>query len=180
MKIFLLLLCLTAAAFAQRPANPPMAQRPGATPAPGATPDPSRVAIWRCELPGGTYEVAIRSMISVSSHEYVVDTAARVTEVNVDTNGSMTVRFYFLEPMVPSAPGGIGQSALDRMQELAKEAGTRTGVEAVWQKVMKNYPTTTHARTIEYRLDSKDQLAQIFASADKAFRLGQNTTIKLP
>ena len=61
--------------------------------------------MWRCELPGGIYEVALRSIISVSSHEYIVDGAARVTEVNVDTNGSMVVRFYLLEPITPTSPG---------------------------------------------------------------------------
>jgi hypothetical protein len=179
MKTLLVVFLLSAAALAQRPT--PFGQR-GATPAPvppAATPD--RVPTWRCELPGGIYQVAIRAIISISSHEYVVDAVARVTEVNVDTNGSLTVRFYYLEPVVPAAAGGgVSQSALDRIQELSKEAGARTGLEAVWQKVTKNYPTTTHAKTIEYRLDSKDQVLQIFASADKAFRTGLSTTIKLP
>lgn len=150
--------------------------------APAATPviDPARQPHWRCELPGGVYDVALRSIVSVSSHEYIVDAAARVTEVNVDTNGAMTVRFYFLEPLTTTAPLGIGQSALDRIQELTKEATTRTGTDFVWQKVIKNYPATTHARTIEFRLESKDQLARLLASAEKAFRTGVDTAFKLP
>ena len=67
---------------------------------------PGGLPVWRCELPGGIYEVALRSIVSVSTHEYIVDGAARVTEANVDTTGSMTVRFYFLEPITPTSPLG--------------------------------------------------------------------------
>jgi hypothetical protein len=161
---------ISAGAYAQAP-------RAGASPrpaTPGATPPPDqgRLALWKCELPGGTYEVALRNIISVSSHDYVVDNVARVTEVNIDTNGSTVVRFYYLEPVKPSAPSGIGQSALDRVQELAKEASGRVGADQIWQKVTKNYPTTTHAHTVEYRLESKDQLTALFTSVERAWRTG--------
>lgn len=187
---FLIVLCvaalLSSAAFGQ--ATRPGASKPGASPAsssapgttPSATPDPSRQPLWRCDLPGGTYEVALRNIVSVSSHDYVVDNVARVTEVNVDTNGSMVVRFYYLEPVKPATPSGIGQSALDRVQDLAKEAAGRVGVDQVWQKVAKNYPTTTHAHTIEYRLETKDQLTKLFTSVEQAWRLGQPALFKAP
>ncbi len=177
---------LSAVAFGQ--ATRPGASKPGASPAsstapgatPSATPDPSRQPLWRCDLPGGTYEVALRNIVSVSSHDYVVDNVARVTEVNVDTTGSMVVRFYYLEPVKPATPSGIGQSALDRVQDLAKEAAGRVGVDQVWQKVSKNYPTTTHAHTIEYRLETKDQLTKLFTSVEQAWRLGQPAVFKAP
>lgn len=147
------------------------------TPTPTPTPEPARQPIWRCELSGGIYEVALHSIISVSSHEYIVDGVARVTEVNVDTAGSMAVRFYYIEPLTPQSPVGLGQSALDRVQELGKEIAGRTGQDA-WQKVVKNYPTTTHARTIEYRLESAEALKKLFNSADNAFRFGRAATFK--
>jgi hypothetical protein len=141
------------------------------SPTPSATPlSGAAIPLWRCVLPGGTYEVAIRCIVSVSEHEYIVDGAARVTEVNVDTLGSMAVRFYYLEPLTPNSPIGLGQSAINKAQELAQNLATRAGQEEVWQKVVKSYPTTTHARTIEYRLESKDDLDKLFKSADKAFR----------
>src|SRR4051794_19587607 len=84
------------------------AQTPSPSPSPPAVP---RIPYWRCELPGGTFEVAIRSIVSVSSHEYIVDGAARVNEVNVDTLGNMAVRFYFIEPPAAKSPVGVGQSA---------------------------------------------------------------------
>ena len=148
------------------------------SPSPSTTPVP-RLAYWRCELPGGTYEVAIRAIVSVSSHEYIVEGAARVNEVNVDTQGNMAVRFYFIEPTVAKSPIGAGQSAVDRITDLAKEAGQRVGADHIWERVVKTYPTTTHAHSIEYRVESEEQLKQIFTSAQGAFESGVTASFKL-
>ena len=164
--ISLLLLVLIARAEAQ-------------TPSPSATPTPSHIPIWRCESSAGTYEVAIRAIVSVSRHEYIVDGAARVNEVNIDTEGNMAVRYYYLEPLAAKSPLGVGQSALDRASELAKEAGRRVGAEEVWQRVVKNYPATTHAHTIEYRVGDEEQLRRIFSSAQEAFESGKSATLQV-
>ena len=151
---------------------------PGSSAAP--TPAPARIPLWKCDLPGGNYEVALRSIISISTHEYIADGLARVTEMNIDTYGNMAVRFYYLEPITPTTPGGIGQSAIDRAQALVQEAAGRVNADQVWQKVVKNYPTSTHAHTIEYRLESADQIQTLFKSADNAFRTNQNTEVRVP
>src|SRR5438132_819868 len=161
-------LALGANAYAQRSTPSPSAS-------PEATPDSS--LIWRCELPGGTYEVAIRSIVSVSSHEYVVDGVARVTEVNVDTLGNMAARFYCIEPNTPKPT--VGQSAVDRISDLAKEAGERAGADEVWKRVVKSYPTTTHTHTIEYRVANDEQLKKIFNSVETAFRTRLGASFKL-
>jgi len=154
-----------------------LAQSPTPTPTPG----PTRTPLWRCDLPGGVYEVAVRNIISVSTHEYVVDGAARVTEMNIETQGSLEVRFYYIEPIVATSPLGVGQSVIDKVQSMATEAANRVnpGDQPPWEKVIKNYPTTTHAHTVEYRLDSLDDLQSLFNSADQAFRTGQNTQITI-
>ncbi len=138
------------------------AQAPTPTPGPGRTPE------WRCTTPGGTYVVALRSIVSISMHEYVVDGAARVTELNIDTTGNALARFYYLEAITPQTPLAVGQSTLNKLQEMAEQASARTGQEEIWQKVTKTYPGSTHAHTIEYRLESKDDLKKIFNSADAA------------
>ncbi len=146
---------------------------------PTATPPTVLPPFWRCDLPGGTYEVAIRSIVSVSSHEYIVDGAARVTEVNVDTLGNMAVRFYCIEPITPQTPLGVGQSAIDRAGELAKEIAGRAGQDEVWQRVVKSYPTTTHSHTIEYRVPNEEQLKKIMTSAQTSFESGRGTILKM-
>ena len=40
---------------------------------------PAQAGFWRCELPGGIYTVNLATVSSVSTHEYVVSGAARVT-----------------------------------------------------------------------------------------------------
>jgi len=142
-----------------------MAQVP--TPTPDS--EPPRRGVWRAELPGGTYIVMLSSITSVSIHEYLVDGAARVTEVNISTMGSEAVRFYYLEPNVPQTPNGIGQSAVNLVQEKAEAGVARAGATDVWQKVVKNYPTTTHAHTVEYRLVTKDSLKKLFDSVENAW-----------
>lgn len=172
-RVFVILLMLGATALGQRPTAAPTSTAE-ATP----TPEPLQ-RFWRCDLPSGTYEVALRSIVSVSRHEYIVDGVARVAEVNVDTQGNMAVRFYYIEPNTPKAPAGVGQSALDRMSDLAKEAAQRAGGDDIWKRVVKSYPTTTHTHTVEYRVESEDQLKKIFTSAQTAFESGRGAIFKV-
>ena len=139
----------------------------------------AQAAFWRCELPGGVFMVSIPTLTSVSTHEYVVDGAARVTELTVGTTGAVVGRFYYIEPMVPQTPGGIGQTVLDKVQSKATQAANRAGVEEIWKKVVKNYPTTTHAHTVEYRLESVDQIKKLQTSLETAWRNNQDTTLKV-
>ncbi len=149
---------------------------PAAPPAP--TGDRAVIKIFRAKLPGGTYEVAVGAIIAVASHEYLVDGIARVTEVNIDTAGSLLARFYYLEPVTPNSPLGIGSAAIETTQRLLKEAAEKTGQD-VWKKVIKNYPTTTHARTVEYRVESLEQLNKIYESAESAFRTQKDTRVSI-
>ena len=157
MRPLLVLLTLAASAFAQTTG----AATP--TPSPTATATATR-NLWTCTLPGGTYQVLVSAILSVSTHEYVVDGAARVTEVNLDTAGQFAVRFYYIEPAVVAGPGGLGAATLGKVQSILTEAAERSGTDA-WKKVVKSYPTTTHARTIEFRVSSKESLVKIFTSA---------------
>jgi hypothetical protein len=156
-----------------------LAQTAPATPAPaGQQLNSAALPLFRATLPGGTYEVAVRAIVAVSSHSYIVDGVARVTEVNIDTTGSLLARFYYLEPMQPNSPIGIGTGALDKAQEILKQAAERTGQDA-WKKVVKNYPTSTHARTVEYRLDNKEDLDKVFSAAEEAFRLQKQKAVSV-
>ena len=173
MRAILLLLLACTFAFAQTPGTPG-GQQPGQQ----GQPAQSSRQIWRVNLPGGTYEILVGAILGVSSHEYVIDGAARVTEVNVDTTGQLAVRFYALEPVVNSGPGGIGAATIGKVQNIMTEAAERSGTDA-WKKVVKSYPTTTHQRTVEYRVAGKESLNKIFSSASRAMRTGRGDELSI-
>ena len=151
------------------------AQNPSATPAPAT---PSAIPLFKATMPGGSYTVAVRNIISVSSHEYLVDAAARVTEVNIDTTGSILVRFYYIEPATPNLPSGLGAAAVEKAQQLFQQGADKAGVDA-WKKVVKNYPTTTHARTVEYRLGTKEDVEKVYKAAEESLRMQKDKQVKV-
>ena len=166
----LLLLTSLASLAAVRPAA---AQTASASPTPSSTSRPD--ALWQCTLPGGVYLVALRSIASISSHEYMVDGAARVTEVTVATNSSVEARFYYLEPTAPNTSSPLlPTAALSVLTQHAQDlATTHAPTEDVWQKVIKTYPTTTHAHTVEYRLESKANLQALYTSLQNSWTSGK-------
>ena len=170
---------LVALVFAVAAAAQSPAPKPSPTPSPAAAPPPSGPSIWRCETPGGIYEVAVRAIVSVSKHEYTADAFSRVVEVNVDTSGNMAVRFYYIEAQTPGTPDGLGQSAIEKAKDLTKQITGRAGQDDVLKRAAKNYPTTTHSHTIEYRLQSEDEVNKILASASTALHSGNSATFKL-
>jgi len=175
-------LCVVAALSFLPAAHTVHAQDPSASATPTGTYVTGPAGFWRCELPGGVYLVALRNIQSVSSHEYVVDGAARVTELTVATASSVEARFYFLEPVMPNAASPVGGSATAILQTLQQHvqdtATTHSPVEPVWEKVIKNYPSTTHAHTVEFRLASKANLQQLEQSLEQAWTTGKGVSIK--
>ena len=129
-------------------------------------------------IPAG-HKVAVRAITSVSTHEYMVE-GTRVTELNIDSQGQSQVRFYYLEILPTEAPHGIAQGLLDKANEAVKGATEKAGAGDVWKKVVKSYPTSTHAHTIEYRLAEKADLMKIFEAADQAFTRQQEVEITVP
>ena len=115
---------------------------------------------------------------SVSLHEYVVDGAARVAEVNISTSGSQLARFYFIEPYPPKPPVPAGQTVLSALDNKANELSARAGTDENRAKVVKSYPTTTHAHTVEYRLVDRESLNRLFDSIEEAWLSGRAGSFK--
>jgi hypothetical protein len=126
---------------------------------------------WQANLPGGHYMVALDRISSVSRHRYVLDGALIVDEVTIDALGQSLARFYYIEPITSSAGGAAGEAArrlVDRGSELADRAAGRAGT-AVHEMVVKKFPETTHARTVEYRLLSEEELSALHKSVRNAW-----------
>jgi hypothetical protein len=130
----------------------------------------------------GSYVVRLDLIASAALHEYVVDGVSLVTETTIDTEGNNTARFYFVEPIKKSdmakAPGVAGE-AQQWAQELQADAASLMGASGAdvnplnqYKRVVKNYPTTTHAKTIEFRLSSKAEVQSIYQQVETALIKG--------
>lgn len=131
---------------------------------------------WQAELDGGHYMIALDRITSVSRHEYLLNGNIVVDEVTVDSVGQAIARFYFIRPlsetMTGSHAGATAATIVGRAQEVAERATALAGTNAQ-EMVVKNYPDTTHARTIEYRIPSAQQLTALYQSLRTAWETGK-------
>ncbi len=137
--------------------------------------------VWEAELPGGNYVVRVDRISSVSIHEYVVDGIAIVREVNIGTDTAGMVRFYSLVPVVEDSSVGAVGSVLERVKAAGSAASAKiTGQdESLTEKVQKNYPGTTHARTIEFRIPTPEALEALYGSAKDALIKGRGDRVTI-
>jgi len=124
---------------------------------------------WEATLPSGEYIVALDRISAVSKHSYVVGKSFIVHEVNVQTLGSGLVRFYTFDTIGSDSQLNIAKNLADRGKNLLSTGGKRAGVD-ITTMVEKEYPLTTHSKTIEYKLFNNDDLEQLFRSLKRAWR----------
>ena len=127
---------------------------------------------WQANLGGGNYVVALDRIASVSRHKYVLDGALIVDEVTIDTVGQALARFYFIKPITSGVPGAAASQVAERAIGLVDSAA-RTAGSDLQNMVVKKYPLTTHAKTIEFRLLSENQLNVLYQSAKTAWETGK-------
>ena len=127
---------------------------------------------WQANLPGGSYMVALDRISSISKHTYVIGGNLRVSEVVIDTNGNSLVRFYYIIPVSENSGSQVASGLTERGKELLDKVGERTGVDGNTM-VAKNYPNTTHAKTIEFRLTSEANLNALLNSARTSWIRGR-------
>ena len=144
----------------------------------GVNDDENRIRRWQCSLPGGEYAVGLGSITSVSKHSYVLDGTLLVTEVTVDTTGTALARFYYIEPITKDTTF----NALDRLQkradQLRQRGHNRSGTKAD-EMAQKSYPTTTHARTIEFRMMNEVELNALYRSLYRSWISGKGRTFRI-
>jgi hypothetical protein len=161
-SLLIALLAASAALVSAQPEAPPASVED--------TSGPNR--FWQANVGGGHYMVALDRISSISRHRYVLDGSLVVNEVTIDSTGQALARFYFIAPLSAVAPGNAVAQLAERGSELLKEAGQRAGTN-VQNMVVKKYPDTTHARTVEYRLLSEEQLTALYASLQTAWESGR-------
>lgn len=124
---------------------------------------------WEADLPGGNYMVALDRISAVSKHSYIISKSLVVHEVNVQTSGSGLVRFYTFEAVGENSESNIAKNLIDRGKGILEQGGRRAGVDTN-TTVEKEYPITTHAHTIEYRLFDSGDLNQLYGSLKRAWK----------
>ncbi len=130
---------------------------------------------WQANVSGGSYMVALDRISSISRHKYVLDGALIVDEVTIDALGQALVRFYFIKPITDGLGNAAGEAAsrlVDRGREIV-ENGAETAGTHVQNMVVKKFPETTHARQIEYRVLSEQELTGLYNSARSAWETGR-------
>ncbi len=141
---------------------------------------PAQFPVWQATLPGGDYIVKVAAIDSISRHTYVVDGAVEVTEVVVSTPGASVVRFYSMRKAPIQSPSGVGQYVVESVEERAAQLAERFGAkELLDSTVVKSYPATTHAKTVEFRLGNAEDLDRLFSSLSRAWLTGRGGTFKL-
>ncbi len=131
---------------------------------------------WQASLPGGHYMVAIDRIASISMHQYVLDAQLLVDEVVVDTNGRGLARFYYVTSVAEASGSAAAGRVVEKGRELLDRAGQRSGSN-VHELAQKNYPTTSHAGMIEYRLLDRRDLDQLYKSLRNAWETGKGRRI---
>jgi hypothetical protein len=166
--LFSALLAFPISAFAQ----------PGGEPAaPTNTADSlAQNRFWQASVGGGHYMVALDRISAISRHRYVLDGAVIVDEVSVDALGQALVRFYYITPITDAVGGSEVANAAkriaDRGRELVDKVGANAGTD-VHNMVVKKFPDTTHARSIEYRVMSEQELTALYSSVRTAWETGK-------
>ena len=112
--------------------------------------------------------MALSRITSISKHEYLLDGNLIVTEVTIDTLGATTLRVYQITPAAQYGSLATGRKIVERGKDLLDRAGQRTGAD-VANMVHKQYPATTHSKTIEFRVKDLGTLDALHNSARTAW-----------
>jgi hypothetical protein len=139
-------------------------------------------ALFAITFPGDSKEYCGKeaAIHSISKHEYITF-GYRVVEINIATASNGLLRIYHsralqlgeLQAAMADGAGAAGvPSSIQRspvppgVQQMADRASAVA--EAITSDtVMKEYPLATHARTIEYRVQTRSELLDLFDQLQK-------------
>lgn len=132
-----------------------------------------RDRFWELSLPEGNhYMVALDRISSISKSSYILSGGVLVTEINIDTAGSALCRIYQITPITDATNLNGAKVLTERARQGLNRVSDATGSSLV-DMVKKEYPVTTHAKTIEYQIRDLETLDQLYQSLTTAWSVGQ-------
>jgi len=131
---------------------------------------------WDASLPTGSFLIPLDRIVAISLHQYAMDNGLIVSEVVIDTVGQVVNRFYYIAPATENMSGsGTARSLtgiVERGREILDRNAQKVGTN-LHEMVIKQYPTTTHAHTVEYRLLDERDLRALLGSVRAAWTSGK-------
>ncbi len=186
MKVYLLLLALALPTYAQTTAPGQTGQggqgnnadTENAEPPENTSDEENKKRRWHAHLPGGSYHVGLGAITAISKHSYVLDGTLLVSEVTVDTTGASLARFYYIEPITSDTKFNVVQRLQEGLGKVQAKTSEYSGTN-VDELAQKTYPHTTHAKTIEFRILSEQELGALFNSLYRAWDSGKGRTFRI-
>lgn len=145
--------------------------------APAAREEAGTDRFWQAQLDAGDYVVALNRIAAIGVHEYLLDGNLVVREMTVDTGGRTTARFYHIQEVTAAMRSNGITSLAQRAGEMLERAGQRTGIQ-VHEMAQKNYPTTTHAGMVEFRILDLAELDALYRSLKDSWTAGRGRSIR--
>ncbi len=141
--------------------------------------------LFGIEFPDGTsYYGRVDKIISISKQQYLVGPLV-VTEVNIELDNSRTQLRIYNSRAIPSEMAtalaikkaeGVANYA-PPIPDVLKKIDERAGNLAIQQKVYKDYPQTTHARTLEFIVTNIQELEKFYKQISSDFLKLNNESI---
>ena len=138
-------------------------------------PEPNR--FWQASVGGGHYMVALDRISSVSRHKYSAGWHGRSSMKSPSMpsarrwRGSTSSR-PVTDAVTGNSAGNAASRIVDRGRELIDKAADDAGTD-IHNMVVKKFPETTHAHTIEYRVLSAEELTGLYNSVRTAWETGR-------
>lgn len=117
--------------------------------------------IWRATIDEAVIAVPLRSVEYYGVQIYDTDSQTRVRELTICTESQSLIRIYYIEPL-----GTTSERLADkakRLQQIARNAGQQE-----WPYPFKQYPMTTHAHMVEYRVAKEETVGQLYDHLEAA------------
>ncbi len=117
--------------------------------------------IWRATIDEAVIAVPLRSVEYYGVQIYDTDSQTRVRELTICTESQSLIRIYYIEPL-----GTTSERLADkakRLQQVARSAGKQE-----WPYPFKQYPMTTHAHMVEYRVAKEETVGQLYDHLEAA------------